>query len=114
MGRPRITTQTLVVLSVLLRDPMAEWYGFELADHAKLKSGTLYPLLARLERAGWLESRWEDVDPHQAGRPRRRLYLLTGEGANCAREVLDEHMATLSPSLPPRARPGLATVGRFA
>ena len=39
-------------------------------------SGTLYPLLARLEAAGWFTSEWEDVDPSEVGRPRRRLYKL--------------------------------------
>ena len=40
-----------------------------------------YPILFRLERAGWLESRWEDGDPKALGRPRRRLYQVTALGA---------------------------------
>jgi PadR family transcriptional regulator len=34
----------------------------------------VHPILARLERAGWLSSRWEAVNPHREGRPRRRYY----------------------------------------
>ena len=53
-------------------------------------SGTLYPILARLESAKWLESRWEELDPSMAGRPRKRLYHITGLGYNKGREALAE------------------------
>jgi DNA-binding PadR family transcriptional regulator len=46
--------------------------------------GTLYKALARLEERGLLTSRWEDAAAAE-GRPRRRLYELTGEGARAAR-----------------------------
>ena len=70
-----------------------EQYGYTLrkalADHEMIiDEGTLYPLLARLEAAGWATSQWEDVDPREAGRPRRRLYRLTGVGQRRAREAL--------------------------
>lgn len=91
-----MTRQTLAVLAVFLADPQAEWHGFNLADQTKLKSGTLYPLLARLEKAGWLASRKEDIDPRVVGRPRRRLYVLTGEGAAAARRELTSHLEVVS------------------
>jgi DNA-binding PadR family transcriptional regulator len=40
--------------------------------------GTLYKALGRLEAAGLLESDWEAPDDAVTGRPRRRLYTLTG------------------------------------
>jgi PadR family transcriptional regulator, regulatory protein PadR len=86
----------VALLSALLRRPSEEWYGLELAKEAGLKSGTIYPALARLERAGWLESRWEMVDPAEVGRPRRRLYLLTGEGELAARRGLEELASKIS------------------
>ena len=46
-----------------------------------LGHGTLYKALGRLEDQGLLESRWEDVDPSEVGRPRRRLYRVTGAAA---------------------------------
>lgn len=46
--------------------------------------GTLYKALGRLEEFGLLESRWEDAAATPEGRPRRRLYELTGEGAYVA------------------------------
>ena len=46
--------------------------------------GTLYKALARLEEFGLLTSAWEDAATAAEGRPRRRLYELTGEGARLA------------------------------
>lgn len=92
----RITTQTLAVVAIFLSDPTAERHGFDLVERTGLKSGTLYPLLARLEGAGWLCSRWEEVDPASAGRPRRRLYALTAEGADSARRELGAHLHAIS------------------
>ena len=95
---PRMSIQTLALLSAMLDCPYDEWYGLELSKASDIKSGTLYPILARLEHAGWLASTWEDVDPSVAGRPRRRLYRLTGVGADTARLVVDEHIARLAPA----------------
>jgi DNA-binding PadR family transcriptional regulator len=85
---PRVTWQTLTVLSVLLAEPERRQYGLELSKAADLASGTIYPILARLEKAGWVSSEFEDIDPRVAGRRPRRYYLLTGEGARLAeREI---------------------------
>lgn len=90
-----MTTTTLKVLARMLEEPRGEWYGFDLIDQTRIKSGTLYPILIRLEKAGWLESRLEDVDPHVAGRPARRFYSLTGEGERLARSELESHVKDL-------------------
>jgi len=67
---------------VLLDDAQRERYGLELCELLGLASGTVYPILARLEQVGWVESWWEDPGVHAAaGRPRRRLYRLTSDGA---------------------------------
>jgi PadR family transcriptional regulator PadR len=111
MSPPRMTTQTLAVLSTMLGDEDADWYGLDLSKRSGLKPGTIYPILDRLLKAGWLDRRWEDVDPVAEGRPRRRLYRLTAVGAPAARRALDEHLAALgATSSRPRAtrRPGLA------
>jgi PadR family transcriptional regulator PadR len=76
------------VLRVLLEDPQREVYGRELGEAAGLPSGTVHPILARLEGMGWVESRWEDIDPRAAGRPARRYYRLTPDGAVRARDAL--------------------------
>jgi DNA-binding PadR family transcriptional regulator len=72
----------------LLDDPDTERYGYELGELAGLRTGTVHPILARLEGLGWLESRWEDVDPQTEGRPARRYYRLTAEGAQAAHSAL--------------------------
>jgi PadR family transcriptional regulator PadR len=86
MGRqqPRLTAQTFKVLGVLMSRAQNETSGAEVARETKLASGTLYPILLRLEKAGWVESHWEIGDPRELGRPRRRFYQITGEGAKGA------------------------------
>jgi PadR family transcriptional regulator PadR len=50
--------------------------------------GTLYRALSRLERMGFLESRWEDPDiPARENRPGRRLYTLTAAGEAAVEEA---------------------------
>jgi PadR family transcriptional regulator, regulatory protein PadR len=80
---PRFSTQTFVVLDALVASP--ELSGAQIARITGLASGTLYPLLLRLERAGCVESRWEADDPHALGRPRRRFYQVTPLGEKNAR-----------------------------
>ena len=70
--------------------PETELSGAQIGRSTKLQSGTLYPILARLEQAHWLASRWEDGDPHTLGRPRRRLYWITPLGVLNAREAVHE------------------------
>ena len=107
---PQMTTTTMKVLARLLDDPTGEWYGFDLIEQTGIKSGTLYPILIRLEKAGWLQSHLEDVDPHDVGRPPRRLYSLTGEGARLARVELESHLQALAPM----SRPVISPEGRLA
>ncbi|WP_240972512.1 PadR family transcriptional regulator [Nonomuraea composti] len=87
--RLRMTMPTQAVLRALLAAPERERYGLELCELAGLPSGTLYPILARLEQAGWVESRWEEPETHVTeGRPRRRYYRITTDGAEQAREAI--------------------------
>ncbi len=63
-------------------------YGFDVMEACGLPSGTVYPALRRLERAGLLKSSWEDEDAAFAdGRPRRRTYALTDAGWSCLPEA---------------------------
>jgi PadR family transcriptional regulator PadR len=71
----------LVILTLLADSPM---YGYQILvtveergnGEFRLKHGTLYPLLYRLEREGWIEAQWQI--PEQ-GR-KRKVYSLTAEG----------------------------------
>jgi DNA-binding PadR family transcriptional regulator len=91
MGRQdkdvRMSLQTLRVLEAFLEEPGEQLAGADVARRGHLASGTLYPILLRLESAGWLTSRWENIDPSDAGRPRRRLYRITPTGLRRAAEV---------------------------
>src|SRR3569832_2561237 len=73
----RMSLQTLRTLEAFLENPTDELSGSDVQKRSGLASGTLYPILLRLESAGWFVSRWEAVDPASVGRPRRRLYRLT-------------------------------------
>ena len=81
------------ILETALSMPSA-FHGFGLAQAMREQSGsraltghgTLYKALGRLEARGLLTSRWEDADAAE-GRPRRRLYELTGQGVEVARSV---------------------------
>jgi PadR family transcriptional regulator PadR len=85
---PRMTLPTQLVLEVLLTDAAGELYGGEIGELAGLRSGTVHPILARLEGIGWLRSRWEDIDPRTEGRPPRRYYRLTADGVHAAHRAL--------------------------
>src|SRR5271169_2780931 len=106
---PRMTIPTQLVLRTLLAEPTQEMYGLQICEEAGLPSGTIHPILARLEREhGWLESRWEDVKPEEQGRPRRRYYKLTQNGAERARIALARATTPVSAlGLRPRPAGGL-------
>ena len=87
---PRMSGPTLKVLKFLLHAPREARSGAEIGRETGIGSGTLYPMLARLEEASWLSSAWEDGDPTVLGRPRKRLYQLTGLGQRRASENLAE------------------------
>jgi PadR family transcriptional regulator, regulatory protein PadR len=100
----QMTLQTQAVLRVLLDHPLQEHYGLEISKAAGLPSGSLYPTMAKLEGAGWVSSDWEQVDPHTVGRPRRRYYKLTPDGAEMAERVLADTLERLSPQSRRRGR----------
>ena len=87
---PRLSHQTLRVLRLFVEKPREGLAGSDIWKETRILSGTLYPILVRLEDAGWLKSWWEELDPSVAGRPRKRLYRLTGLGYNKARAALHD------------------------
>ncbi len=83
-----MTGPTQGVLRALLERADDEQYGMQIADRAELAPGTTYPILMRLKEDGWVESRWEDIDPETVRRPARHYFRLTSLGATSAREAL--------------------------
>lgn len=91
----RLTRPLERVLRVFLSDPAAPRYGYDLMKAASLASGTLYPLLARLQDQGMVVSEWEPQPAEAGGRPPRKYYRLTGEGARVARLELAQRPAAV-------------------
>lgn len=70
-----------------LSDAKRAWsHGYDLVRATGVKSGTVYPLLIRLEAEGYLEAQWQP--PAAPGRPPRHAYRLTAAGERFARTVL--------------------------
>ncbi|MDJ0343345.1 helix-turn-helix transcriptional regulator [Streptomyces sp. H10-C2] len=110
MDNIRLTPATAKVLKELLDDIQTRHYGREIMQATGLKSGSLYPILARLERQGVIKSEKEEIDASEMGRPARRYYKVTGEGARAARLALAElHEITRVTEKGPGLRPGLTT-----
>lgn len=84
--QPRLTLQGLKVLKAFAENPREPLSGADVRRLTGLATGTLYPILLRFEQARWLQSEWEDVDPKEAGRPRRRLYNITPMGQHRVQE----------------------------
>jgi PadR family transcriptional regulator, regulatory protein PadR len=90
-----LETEILGVALSMFRSGEASFHGFGLARMMREQSGsraltghgTLYKALSRLEEFGLLTSRWEAATAAE-GRPRRRLYELTGKGAAVAEQAL--------------------------
>ena len=83
----RITPHVLRTIECILSISADEASGAVITRATGLPSGTLYPILLRLEAAGWVSSKWEKGDPAELGRPRRRFYRVTAKGAAHAREA---------------------------
>ncbi|HEY6292938.1 MAG TPA: PadR family transcriptional regulator [Terriglobia bacterium] len=87
MKTPRISSETLLVLERFVERPTGWRYGYELSRETGLKSGTLYPILMRLEKHALLEARWLATED---GVPPRHTYRLTPNGLEFARVRLAE------------------------
>ena len=96
-----LSSHARALLAALLAAGGRWSYGYELASLTGIKSGTLYPLLIRLESQGWLEAEWQQ--PAASGRPPRHAYRLTAEGQRLAR--LEAAAPQQTPS-PPMWQPG--------
>ena len=103
-----MTVRMTQVTALVLRAVAAgHRYGLDVMETCALPSGTAYPALRRLEKAGLLRSRWEEASAaHEEGRPRRRTYELTplgGEALPTAERKLEQARRLLGavPPAPP-------------
>lgn len=78
----RITHATALILQAIAS---GRRHGFQIMDVTGLPSGTVYPVLRRLEREQAVESEWEaEAEASAAGRRQRRIYRLTESGQHVA------------------------------
>ena len=113
--RPRLLTLSAkesLILELLVREH--EMYGLQMvaASKRRLKRGTVYVTLGRMEEKGYLTSRLEDAPPDAGGLP-RRLYQPTALG----RRVLTAWTTaarTLIPEFTRMTRPGWRLRGMAA
>jgi DNA-binding PadR family transcriptional regulator len=103
-----ISPAVVKILSVFFANPGREHYGLGLMRSTNVKAGSLYPILDRLERAGWLTATDEDIDPRSAGRPRRRLYRLTAIGEREGLKAVADFYEGLTPAPGWLPWPGIA------
>jgi DNA-binding PadR family transcriptional regulator len=85
MTRSRALSDIARNVLAALADAGGGWvHGYDLCRQAGVKSGTLYPLLIRLEAQGHLQAEWQP--PSEPGRPPRHAYRLTDSGRQLARD----------------------------
>lgn len=111
MVRTRAPSQQALAVLLVLADAGDEWrHGYDIATQADIKSGTLYPLLMRLEAQGQLEAVWQESPT--PGRPPRHAYRLTQAGRAWLAgmgEALDQARARRDAAAP---QPGWSAVGK--
>jgi PadR family transcriptional regulator PadR len=90
----KLSMPTSLVLQAFLDASPGETYGFELSEETGLPSGTVYPILRRLEAEGLIEGTWTTVQTRVQGR-RRRYYRLTSAGKQVAAEAVAAQRETL-------------------
>lgn len=92
MSPVRLTHTTALILQALASGSR---HGFQIMDVTGLASGTVYPVLRRLEREQAVDSVWEDeAAAREAGRRRRRIYGLTATGQLLAERARQRLAAT--------------------
>jgi PadR family transcriptional regulator, regulatory protein PadR len=94
-----LSSKESVILGLLIRD--GELYGLELvaASRRRLKRGTVYVTLGRMEEKGYVSSRLDEAPSPGGGLP-RRLYQPTALG----RRVVELFMNPEAVLLPEPAR----------
>lgn len=93
MTRFRALSPAARSVVALLDDAGAQWsHGYELSRASGVKSGTLYPLLIRLEAQGLLVAEWQSAG--EPGRPPRHAYRLTEAGRVLAHALRADETAS--------------------
>jgi PadR family transcriptional regulator, regulatory protein PadR len=87
-----LSLQTIAVLDAIAMSRHQWSYGLEISKVTGLKSGSLYPILMRLDERGLLESCW--LEPERPGRPPRHGYRITQAGRSALNDAQQKRAAT--------------------
>lgn len=90
MSDIKITELTKQVLKIFLDNSDMQLYGLQISNTLSRPYGSVLPLLIKLEKAGWLETDLENIDPSIEGRPKRKYYMITTKGKANARAAIEE------------------------
>jgi DNA-binding PadR family transcriptional regulator len=94
----RVTPATALVLEALLS--AERLWGLQIVKDVGKKPGTIYPILDRLELAGWVQGEWDTSETRKG--PRRRYYRLVAEARPSAQEyVTTQHAKAPAPASRP-------------
>lgn len=88
----RVTPATAIVLESLLSAESV--WGLQIVKDTDKKPGTVYPILERLEAAGWIQGEWETTEERKG--PRRRYYRLLAEARPLAQEFVRAQRSKIS------------------
>lgn len=100
-NRVNLTYPTAMVLQALAN---GYHYGFDILDGTDLSSGTVYPILRRLDGEGLVKSKWEQAEiAHRENRPPRRYYEITRWGEKTLAEALKRFRA-VERAFPPASK----------
>lgn len=100
----RVTDATVDVVEALLSGD-EELYGLKIAKSIGRPSGSVVPILMRLETCGWVLSEWEQDE--SARGPRRRFYRLHADHVGEARRLVSGRKKALGKATSGILRPGL-------
>jgi PadR family transcriptional regulator, regulatory protein PadR len=95
MNISKPTILELKFLSIFVNNTHKKFTASDLAEMLNISYGSVIPLLMRFEKADWLEVEWEDIDPKEAGRPKRKFYGLSTMGSTKAPALLRSEIAFL-------------------
>ena len=96
--KTRVTDEFVLVLNTFVSHPDTKITGYDVIHGSPnirgtdLKSGTVYPMLYRMEQKGWIELEREVFDPNiePPKRPPRNYYKLTSTGLKSGKKLLLE------------------------
>lgn len=104
----RLTQVVMDVLDILTSSlPDDPAWGLQLCELTGYGTGTVYPALNRLMKAGWISDFWEDPQPED--RPKRRFYEITSTGREQYADALREREQRRAGWLRPASQTGSAT-----